>query len=147
MQIRLGYELVYDCPQPTPMLLMLNIHHTRAADILAPDRLVPDPLEIGDQAERRGDEAQVVGDRLAERQDPQRERVNVHLVAVDLLVDPLDLGGEPGAKRRKSRRGRRGHTAPSQSRKADELAGKGEACLEMSLPGSKKQSTERSRSA
>jgi hypothetical protein len=29
MQIRLGYELVYDCPQPTPMLLMLNVHYTR----------------------------------------------------------------------------------------------------------------------
>ena len=43
MQIRLGYELVYDCPQPTPMLLMLNIHHTRAADILVPDRLVTSP--------------------------------------------------------------------------------------------------------
>jgi hypothetical protein len=26
MQIRLGYELVYECPQPTPMLLMLNVH-------------------------------------------------------------------------------------------------------------------------
>src|ERR1700732_1272765 len=30
MQIRVGYELIYDCPQPTPMMLMLNIHHTRA---------------------------------------------------------------------------------------------------------------------
>jgi hypothetical protein len=24
MQIRLGYELVYDCPQPPPMVLMLT---------------------------------------------------------------------------------------------------------------------------
>ena len=38
MQIRVGYELIYDCPQPTPMLLMLNIHHTRANDIVVPDR-------------------------------------------------------------------------------------------------------------
>ena len=30
MQIRVGYELIYDCPQPTPMMLMLNIHHTLA---------------------------------------------------------------------------------------------------------------------
>ena len=43
MQIRLGYELVYDCPQPTPMLLMLNIHHTRTPDILVADRLVASP--------------------------------------------------------------------------------------------------------
>ncbi len=43
MQIRVGYELTYDCPQPTPMMLMLNIHHTRAADIVVPDRMVTDP--------------------------------------------------------------------------------------------------------
>jgi hypothetical protein len=29
MQIRLGYELAYDCSQPTPMLLMLNVYYTR----------------------------------------------------------------------------------------------------------------------
>jgi transglutaminase-like putative cysteine protease len=43
MQIRVGYELVYDCPQPTPMMLMLNIHYTRATDIVLPDRLVTSP--------------------------------------------------------------------------------------------------------
>jgi hypothetical protein len=29
MLIRIGYELLYDCPRPTPMLLMLNVHCTR----------------------------------------------------------------------------------------------------------------------
>ncbi len=43
MQIRVGYELVYDCPQPTPMMLMLNIHYSRAPDIVVPDRLVTSP--------------------------------------------------------------------------------------------------------
>jgi transglutaminase-like putative cysteine protease len=43
MQIRVGYELIYDCPQPTPMLLMLNIHHSRVTDIVVPDQLVTDP--------------------------------------------------------------------------------------------------------
>ncbi len=43
MQIRVGYELIYDCPQPTPMLLMLNIHHSRVADIVVPDHLMTDP--------------------------------------------------------------------------------------------------------
>jgi transglutaminase-like putative cysteine protease len=43
MEIRLGYELVYDCPQPTPMLLVLNVHHSRVADLVVPDRLVTDP--------------------------------------------------------------------------------------------------------
>jgi transglutaminase-like putative cysteine protease len=42
-QIRLGYELVYECPQPTPMLLVLNIHHTRVGDLVMPDQLVTDP--------------------------------------------------------------------------------------------------------
>src|ERR1700676_4880949 len=43
MHIKIGYELVYDCPQPTPMLLMLTVHHTRAADLVTPDGLVTDP--------------------------------------------------------------------------------------------------------
>jgi transglutaminase-like putative cysteine protease len=43
MQIRVGYDLVYDHPQPTPMVLMLNIHHTRANDIIVPDRMIADP--------------------------------------------------------------------------------------------------------
>lgn len=43
MQIRVGYELVYQCPQPTPMILMLNIHYSRAADIVKPDLLVVEP--------------------------------------------------------------------------------------------------------
>jgi hypothetical protein len=40
MQIRVGYELVYDCPQPTPMLLMLNVHYTRVSDMVVSDHLV-----------------------------------------------------------------------------------------------------------
>jgi transglutaminase-like putative cysteine protease len=43
MQIRVGYELVYSCPQPTPMLLMLNLHYTRASDIVVPDPIVTKP--------------------------------------------------------------------------------------------------------
>lgn len=43
MQIRLGYDLLYECPQPTPMLLVLNVHHSRVADLVVPDRLATDP--------------------------------------------------------------------------------------------------------
>ena len=43
MQIRFGYELIYDCPQPTPMLLMLNVHYTRVSDLVEPDHLVTTP--------------------------------------------------------------------------------------------------------
>ncbi len=44
MKIRVGYELLYDCPQPTPMMLMLHIHHSRAADIVVPDQVTTTPL-------------------------------------------------------------------------------------------------------
>src|SRR5271154_5775057 len=43
MQIRVGYELIYDCPQPTPMILTLNIHYSRASDIVIPDLMTTDP--------------------------------------------------------------------------------------------------------
>jgi len=43
VQLRVGYELVYECPQWTPMMLMLNIHHTRASDIAVPDCLTTSP--------------------------------------------------------------------------------------------------------
>jgi transglutaminase-like putative cysteine protease len=37
MQIRVGYELTYTCPQPTPMILALSIHASRASDVIVPD--------------------------------------------------------------------------------------------------------------
>ena len=43
MQIRVGFEIVYDCPQPTPMILNLNVHHTRVGDLIGRDDLVFDP--------------------------------------------------------------------------------------------------------
>jgi transglutaminase-like putative cysteine protease len=43
MQIRIGYELIYDCPQPTPMILTLNVHYSRASDLVFPDHLTTDP--------------------------------------------------------------------------------------------------------
>ena len=43
MEIRVGYELIYDCPRPTPMMLMLNIHYTRASDIVVPDHVTTVP--------------------------------------------------------------------------------------------------------
>ena len=43
MQIRVGFEMTYDCPAPTPMLLALSIHYSRASDLLRPDHLVTHP--------------------------------------------------------------------------------------------------------
>jgi transglutaminase-like putative cysteine protease len=41
--LRVGYEMVYECPQPTPMIFMLNVHHSRVDDILVPDTLTTTP--------------------------------------------------------------------------------------------------------
>jgi transglutaminase-like putative cysteine protease len=43
MQIRVGFEIIYDCPQPTPMILTLNVHFTRVSDLVGRDDLVIDP--------------------------------------------------------------------------------------------------------
>lgn len=43
MKISVGYEIVYDFPQPTPMILMLGIHFSRASDIITPDYLTTNP--------------------------------------------------------------------------------------------------------
>src|SRR5260370_24486289 len=43
MKIRAGYEISYDCPQPTPMILALSVHPSRVPDLLTPDRMRLDP--------------------------------------------------------------------------------------------------------
>jgi transglutaminase-like putative cysteine protease len=43
LRIRVGYELVYRCPQPTPMILNLGVHYTRVADLDRPDNMRTEP--------------------------------------------------------------------------------------------------------
>jgi transglutaminase-like putative cysteine protease len=43
MLIRLGYELVYEFAQATPMILNLNVHYSRSQDLLRADTIVTDP--------------------------------------------------------------------------------------------------------
>jgi transglutaminase-like putative cysteine protease len=43
MQIRIGYELTYECLQPVPMVLMLNVHPSRLDDLVVPDEMVVEP--------------------------------------------------------------------------------------------------------
>ena len=43
MLLRIGYEFVYECAQPTPMLLVLNVHSSRAADMVVADHVLTDP--------------------------------------------------------------------------------------------------------
>jgi len=43
MQISAGCEIIYDCPQPTPMLLMVSPHPDRAQDLIKPVTISFDP--------------------------------------------------------------------------------------------------------
>ncbi len=43
MQIRVGFEMSYECPQPTPMIFNLHVHFTRVSDLVGRDNLVIDP--------------------------------------------------------------------------------------------------------
>ena len=43
MQIRVGFDLIYECPQPTPMILMLNIHFSRVSDLVSADHIIIHP--------------------------------------------------------------------------------------------------------
>jgi transglutaminase-like putative cysteine protease len=43
MLIEAGYDIAFECPAQTPMLLQLIVHPTRDADLLTPDRINSDP--------------------------------------------------------------------------------------------------------
>ncbi len=43
MQIQIGYDIVFNCPEPTPMALMLYVHPDRAGDLIAPEFLRTEP--------------------------------------------------------------------------------------------------------
>ena len=43
MRIRIGYSLTYEFVQPTPMIVLLNVHYSRASDLLTPDTMTTSP--------------------------------------------------------------------------------------------------------
>ena len=43
LKLRIGYEFIYHCPRPTPMILMLNVHYSRASDLAVPDAIMTMP--------------------------------------------------------------------------------------------------------
>jgi transglutaminase-like putative cysteine protease len=61
MKIRAGYEISYDCPQPTPMILLLSVHPSRIPDLLTADRLRIDPaIPANDYRDGFGNSCQVI---------------------------------------------------------------------------------------
>lgn len=43
MRIRIGHELIFEVPRPTPMLLMLSVHPEAAASLEQPERILTEP--------------------------------------------------------------------------------------------------------
>jgi transglutaminase-like putative cysteine protease len=43
MRIRLGYDIGYTLEQPTPMIITLNVHHSRVSDLERPDTMITSP--------------------------------------------------------------------------------------------------------
>ena len=43
MRMRLGCRLSFLLPAPTPMILLLNVHYSRASDLERPDVLITNP--------------------------------------------------------------------------------------------------------
>src|SRR2546423_14139196 len=60
MEIRLGYELSFEVPRPTPMQLMLYVHPEQASRLRQPERIEIEPAtavedfvdEVGNRAAR-----------------------------------------------------------------------------------------------
>src|SRR6476620_10587894 len=43
MRIKAGYEISFDCPSPTPMLVLTDIHPWRRRDLITPQNVRFDP--------------------------------------------------------------------------------------------------------
>jgi transglutaminase-like putative cysteine protease len=43
MRIKTGFEIVYDCPSPVPMMLTLSVHQSRQGDLETPDWVRTEP--------------------------------------------------------------------------------------------------------
>ena len=43
MKIKVGFEIAYGTPQPTPMVIMLNVHPSRAGDVIGEERIWAEP--------------------------------------------------------------------------------------------------------
>lgn len=46
MELQVGYEFAYRFPQPTPCLLVLNVHHSRVGDLKSPDHIITTPSTL-----------------------------------------------------------------------------------------------------
>ncbi len=80
MLIEARFDIAFECPAPTPMLLQLNVHPSRDADLDARDPIA-EKIEIGTHRQRgfrgdpvRGQQVGVAGRVDAELEDHRRHR-------------------------------------------------------------------------
>ena len=43
LKLRVGYKMEFEFPQPTPVILKLNIHYSRVFDLVVPDQMIVSP--------------------------------------------------------------------------------------------------------
>ena len=44
MKIKIGFEIAFGALQPTPMVILLNVHPSRQGDLLTSDQITTSPL-------------------------------------------------------------------------------------------------------
>ncbi len=88
MRIELGCELVYDMPNPTPMIVMLNVHYSRVGYFEVPDQLMTSPaVPVGSYRDSFGNWC----NRLLA--PPGRFTLGTQgIINDDGAADPIDLG-------------------------------------------------------
>jgi transglutaminase-like putative cysteine protease len=101
MQIRAGYEIAYDCPAPTPMLLVLSIDPKRQIDLVTPHHISFSPTipsrEYRDQFGNRCHRILAPAGRvtmstdfiIADSGEPDAVAPEAEQVPVDLLPDEI----------------------------------------------------------
>ena len=93
VKIQLGFDLTYACVDWTPMILMLNVHPSRAGDLITPDRLrITPPRSITPYIDGFGNKCVRL---LA---PPGELRVASDSIVADSgRPDPVDLGAQETA--------------------------------------------------
>jgi transglutaminase-like putative cysteine protease len=87
IQLRTGFEILYNFYQPTPLVLVVNIHDSRSRDIIVPDDLVTEPaIPVNSYLDSFGNRCNRV---LA---PPGRLRLTADAVVLDNGADELPVG-------------------------------------------------------
>jgi transglutaminase-like putative cysteine protease len=93
VNIHIGFDLTYECVVATPIIFMLNVHPSRAGDLITPDRLrLTPPVSINPYIDGFGNKCVRV---LAPR--GELRVANDAIVADEGKPDPVELGAEQHA--------------------------------------------------